>query len=346
MLRLLAAVGAVLTLFVGVAGASAAEPIKLGITPVGVEGSYFTLTMSPGESRDLTVQLANAGSETVRTRTYPADAYTIINGGFGAKLDEEPTSGVTTWLSYPAATLELAARTATDRAFVVKVPADAKPGEYITSLVIQNADPVAGATEEGSGSIAFRQVIRQVIAVAITVPGPRTPALRFGGATHRTVAENSSVAVAVQNTGNVRLKPAGEFVVNEAAGKELSRVPIEMDSFYAGTETFVELPFGQRLNPGDYTASLALADEFGKVSAASGPLAFSVPWPEADTIPQPIGAGSTVAAVDQAASTPAPAASPWFVALAAGAGAMLAVMLSALGFFVWRTARRRAARPS
>jgi hypothetical protein len=338
MFRRLAAVGAVLALLVGVTGASAAEPIKLGITPVGVDGGYFALTMGPGETRELTVRLANVGSETVRTRTYPADAYTIINGGFGAKLADEPVSGVTTWVSYVAETLDLQPQAATDRTFNVTVPADAKPGEYITSLLIQNADPVAGTTQEGSGSIAFQQVVRHAIAVAITVPGPRTPTLQFGGATHRTIADKSSVAVVVQNIGNVRLKPAGEFVLNDATGKELSRFPVRMDSFYAGTETFVEVPFGQRLNPGDYTASLALADESEQLSVASGALPFSVPNPEADAVPVAVGAGSQVATVDQA--TPAPAAAPWSLAVVAGGGAIIALLLAAVGLFAWRLGRR------
>ena len=337
MLRLLAAVGALLALLVGVA--SAAEPIKLGITPVGADGGYFALTMAPGETRELTVQLANVGSETVRTRTYPADVYTIINGGFGAKLADEPVSGTTTWVSYVAETLDFQPHTDTDRTFSVTVPADARPGEYITSLLIQNADPVAGTTQEGSGSIAFQQVVRQAISIAVTVPGPRTPALLFGGATHRTIADTSSVAVAVQNTGNVRLTPSGEFVLSDATGTEVSRFPVSMDSFYAGTATFVEVPFGQRLNPGEYTASLALADEAEHLSVASVALPFSVPNADPDARPVAVGVGSRAASVDQA--SPAPAGAPWSLAVVAGGGAMVVLLLAAVGVFAWRLGRRQ-----
>ncbi len=292
--------------------AGAAAPIRLSITPVGVEGSYFTLTASPGERRPLTVQLGNVGTSTVRARTYPADAYTIVNGGFDAALAGEPASGTTTWLDYPDEVLGLAAGATVQRPFTLAVPADATPGEYLTSLVIQNAEPVAGDGATSELNFAFRQVIRQVIAVSITVPGPQVPGLEIGAVTHRTVAGTSSIAVAVKNTGNVRLKPAGEFVLRDDAGKEVSRYPVSMDSFYAGTQTFIEVPFAQRLNPGVYSASLSLTDATATgVAVSSDALAVIVPTAAAETgtSPQPIGtvAVPQPAAVDQAAPTGAAA---------------------------------------
>ena len=94
-------------LFAGVAVSSAAGPIKLGLTPIGETGSNFTLTMQPGESRNLAVQLVNRGTESVLTRSFAADAYSIVNGGFAVRLDGEPTSGTTTWLSYPTEDVDL-----------------------------------------------------------------------------------------------------------------------------------------------------------------------------------------------------------------------------------------------
>ncbi|GEM_PF-2411585 len=291
-----------IALLVGLASAMGAHAegsaVKLGIKPVGVTGSYFMLTMVPGETHGYTVELGNFGAETVNARTYAADAYTIVNGGFGAKLDGEPTSGTTHWLDYTADTIALASGTGINRTFQVSVPADTTPGEYITSLVIQNAD--IGSTTT-TGSVGIRQVTRQVIAVVITVPGPRAPSLEIGAATYRTVAGNSAIAIAVKNTGNVRLKPAGEFILRDASGIEVSRYPIMMDSVYAGTETFVEVPFTGRLNPGAYTAALALADSTQGVSAAAHPSSLTVPQVESEGAIQPIGTAPQPAAISQAA---------------------------------------------
>lgn len=308
-----------------VAGAHAAgSDIKLGIKPVGVAGSYFILTMAPGETQAYTVELGNFGSETVNARTYAADAYTIVNGGFGARLDGEPTSGTTRWLDYTTDTLEIGPGMGINRTFMVAVPADASPGEYITSLVIQNAD-IADA--QSTGNVGMRQVTRQAIAVAITVPGPRAPGLEIGDATYRTVAGNSAIAVALKNTGNVRLKPTGEFILRDASGVEVTRYPVTMDSFYAGTDTFVEVPFAGRLNPGEYTATLVLADSEQHVEVASRSSGLTVLKVEEEGEVPPIGTVPQPAAIKQA-----PTAGLDLRALLIGVSLLVSVALFGLYF--------------
>jgi hypothetical protein len=306
--------------------------VKLGIKPVGMSESYFTLTMAPGETQEFTVELGNFGADTTKARTYAADAYTIVNGGFGAKLDGEPTSGTTRWLDYTADTIELAPGTGINRTFKVAVPAATTPGEYITSLAIQNAD-IASATT--TGSVGIRQVTRQVIAVAITVPGPREPHLEVGAATYRTIAGNSFIAIAVKNSGNVRLKPSGEFVLSDASGAEVSRYPVVMDSVYAGTETFVEVPFAGRLNPGEYMAALALSDSAQQVQVAARPGSLTVPKVEVEGAVQPIGAVPQPAAINQA-----PTAAAEFNLRVVVIGVSVVVAVALLGLYFYRRSRR------
>ena len=142
---------------------SAAGPIKLGLTPVGVTGANFVLTMQPGESRDLAVQLTNHGAEPVLARSFAADAYSMVNGGFAVRLDGEPSSGATSWLNYAATDLDLAPGAAVDRHFTMVIPATTPPGEYLTSVVLQNADATASAGSASSGMV-LKQIIRQVVA--------------------------------------------------------------------------------------------------------------------------------------------------------------------------------------
>jgi hypothetical protein len=176
-----------------------------------------------------------------------------------------------------------------------------------------------------------------VIAVAISIPGPREPGLEFGAATYRTVAGNSSIAVALKNSGNVLLKPAGEFVLRNAEGAEVSRYPVTMDSVYAGSETFVEVPFGGRLNPGDYTIALTLADDSQHARFASPPVSLAVPKPEEEGPIQPIGVAPQVAQINQAPTAPA-AAGPSLSIVLAGVALTLGVAL--LGLYFYRRTRR------
>ncbi len=236
---------------------------KLGIQPVGVEGSYFDLELKPGQKRELTVELSNFGKTEQRVRTYRADVYSRINGGFEAELDGAPTSGATEWLDYDAETLVLDAGETVQRSFTVTIPGDAEPGEYTTSLVIQNADPVKGA-----GGVAVEQILRQVIAVAITVPGPRQPELEIGAASYQELPAFVSVRVALTNTGNVRLQPTAQFVLADRAGKDVTSTTVDLESIYPGTETFLQVGLVQPLPPGDYVVSLVLKDPERKLPPA------------------------------------------------------------------------------
>ncbi|MCA1647094.1 MAG: hypothetical protein LC797_17070 [Chloroflexi bacterium] len=324
-----------------VVAASAAGPLKLGIKPVGQAGSYFTLTMQPGESRGLAVQLGNYGTDQARARTFAADAYSLVNGGFGARLEGEATTGSTLWVKYPTADLDLAAGSVVERDFSVTVPTSAQPGEYLTSLVVQNAEPTPADNGADGGSVAFRQVLRQVIAVSIDVPGPRAPALKIGAITVRTVADRSSIAVAIHNTGNIKLRPTGEFVLWDDAGAEITRFPIVMDPVFAHTETYVEIPFAQLLNPGDYSTQLYLADASG-VSATSK-LPLDIPQPVIDAAPQPIGTAPQLAQANQTSGVQGVPANPWkLVTIAFGAGLLLMLTAGGVGLLLYRRRRHNA----
>ena len=263
--------------------AFAAEPrIKLALLPVGQAGSYFDLTMRPGETRNLHVDVANHGQVAIAVRTYASDVYTIVNGGFGGRLRESARTGMTTWLDYRDDVSVLAAGTSSRRAFAVTVPARAAPGEYIAGLVLENDEPILGG-----GAVGLAEIIRQAVAVVVTVPGPRAPAIAIGGATHLIVAGRSIVSVAVENTGNVRLKPMVGFTLFDGAGRQISQASLRMDTFYAHTTTTVELPLASLLAPGAYTIRLSLDD------AASGADALGAGIPLViDALPEAIGPGN------------------------------------------------------
>ena len=141
--------------------------------------------------------------------------------------------------------------------------------------MIQNATPV-GVSD--SGSVAIDQINRQAIAVFITVPGPLVPGLEINQVTYKPVGARSVLSFGVANTGNMKLKPSGEFTLKSPDGQEISHGSIQMDSFYAGTDTKVEGLLSQTLNPGDYIASLTLTDATTGATATNS-LAMNVPVP-------------------------------------------------------------------
>ena len=260
---------ALLSLFIlalaGPITASAADGgLKLVLAPVGQPGPFFELTMRPGDSVRLEVDLANDGDTEVSARTYAADVYTITNGGYGGRLRDAPQTGTTTWLAYPTTVLALGVGEHATRELTVTVPLDAGPGEYLSSLVLENDAPV-----RMHGNIGFDQVVRQAIAVVITVPGVREPRLTIGAARHDIVAGKSIVSVAVQNEGNTRLRPIVDFTLRDATGAQVSQTTFGMDTFYARTDTLVAVPLAALLLPGRYTVDLGLTDAPQAVDVAA-----------------------------------------------------------------------------
>jgi hypothetical protein len=298
--------------------ASQGPAVKLLLRPVDQPASYFDLTISPGQTRTLEVDLGNAGAQSINARTYAADVYTIINGGFGGRLRDQPQTGMTGWVDYRTQVLGLAAGEVTRRSFKVSVPSETSAGEYITSLVVENETPILDADEVG-----LDQIIRQAVAIVVTVPGPRAPALEIGDATHDVVVGTSVVRVAVENTGNVRLKPIIEFTLLGPTGAPVSRATLQMDTFYAHTSTFVEFSLAALLLPGTYTVRLALDDAPERVRAERDALTFVVDAPV--STPAEMGVVPTLISVMQGGDGGSPVA--MVLALVALIIAVIAVAL-------------------
>jgi hypothetical protein len=307
------------------------EAPLLGLTPVDRGGAFFEVTLEPGESTMLTVEAANFGTGEVEARTYAADVYSIINGGFGADLYAQPTSGTTLWLDYQDQVATLGPQDALVIDFEVAVPHGTPPGEYIAALVIENVEPF-----RGSGSVTIDQINRSAIAVAIDVPGPRRPELRIGAVGHHAVNALSVLTFAIDNPGNVHLRPSGDFGLFDASGRQLSAGPVTMDSVYAGTDTLLEAPLAQMLPEGDYCAELRLVDDETGAAAQIECTAFTVGPPP----PMTPDASS-------AASLPAPLSLPSTDALRQAVpfiGVGLIGLLLLVVAFVMLARRRRSAR--
>lgn len=268
---------------------------QLGIRPVGSNDSFIQLTLDPGATQDLAIELGNYGTESVVANTFLADVYSLVNGGMGVSLEATTGDGISGWIDYPPQTLTLDARSALQRNFTLHIPDDIQPGEYLTSIVLQGE---ASAPSAGEG-VALKQVVRQAMAISVTVPGPQVAALSIGEASSREVAGHTYVRINLRNTGNVRIQPQGDLVLYDATGAEVSRYPVKMGSIYAGTETMLEVPFAGVLHPGSYTIGLALHDSVAGDLAKVDALSMQIAAPVEPTA-APVNEGSNQAPINQA----------------------------------------------
>jgi len=83
--------------------------------------------IADGASRRLSVALSNPGGSVAKAETYAANVYSIVNGGFAARLAGQAETGVTTWLDYPEQAISLAPGHTQRLSFTVSVPANASP---------------------------------------------------------------------------------------------------------------------------------------------------------------------------------------------------------------------------
>jgi hypothetical protein len=264
-----------------VAGPAAAAPLlradvpPLGLTALGQNGAFFDVTIAAGESAQFEIDRVNPGDSSVEARTYVGVVSTIVNGGFGAADSTAAPSGASTWIDYPAGVFTLAAQEKNTAAFTVSVPAGTAPGQYVSSIVLENAVPDAG-----TGQVALDRIVRQAVAVSIRVPGPLAPEFSLGRASLGEVAGSTVVSVRTSNDGNQHLAPAGTLTLADSDGALLSTHEIVMGSFYAGMSTTVAVNLGSLLAPGDYLLTLELADPLTGVTAGVFEVPLTVAAPD------------------------------------------------------------------
>ena len=187
---------------------------------------------------------------------------------------------MTRWLDYPTDVLALAAGKSIRRPFTVSGPGRRRsPASTSRASSSRTTSPILGGgagrprPDRPPGGRGRRHR-----------PGPRSPALAIGAATHQVVAGRSIVSVAVENTGNVRLKPLVEFTLFDAAGRQISQARCGWTPSTPHTDTTVEVPLAALLPPGAYTVRLTLDD------AASGADALAPGIPLViDALPEATG---------------------------------------------------------
>lgn len=248
---------------------AAASPVVDGVplvtfAPVESEKGFFDITLEPGQSTTVAVHLANVGSAPYEMVTFAADVYTRVNGGSESRLRGEPISGATTWITYPEEPATLQPGESTTRDIIVTAPDDATPGEYTTSIVLQNLNPIDTGT---TGGVGMLQILRQAIAIAITVPGPAEPALSIDGASYMIVPAYAAVLIDISNTGNIRLAPEAEMELTTIDGELLTNGTLQMETFFPQTQTNLEFPLVRTLEPGEYQVTVSLVDDAHAVAA-------------------------------------------------------------------------------
>ncbi|HET8523745.1 MAG TPA: hypothetical protein VFL82_10935 [Thermomicrobiales bacterium] len=256
LLAMLLLLGTPLTGF-GQTASTAAQPPTFAVAPAGQSDlSPIHLHAASGSSAEATLIVSNGGPTPIELKSFSVAVTTAVNGGYQVLPKGNGRFGQVDWISVPTATYTLAPGEQVARVVRLSVPKGTAPGEYMAALATETtkSEPVAG-------SEAFRQFIRKVNAIVITVPGPihahfelDAPAIAHGDST-------TTITVPIANTGNVRVRPKGTITIERAKDQTIIKIPVALNSIYAWDTTMIQQTIGQVLPVGEYTLTIDLHDE-------------------------------------------------------------------------------------
>jgi hypothetical protein len=324
--------------------AAAPKTAVFGLRAVGnPKLGYFVYSLPPGSVRHGGVIVSNSGTATGAVKLFAADATTGRTTGTVYLTDRKGTR-VGGWISLSPASLTLAPGQHATVHFTVRVPASAKPGQWVGGLVAETSRQVSGSKSKQKASVQIKIRDLTIVAVQVNVPGPPAIAFKIGGVTTGGQRGFQEVVTHIANTGNVLVKPTGAVTILSKGGTVLQVLPFKMDTFLPGTAVDYPLFLKKALPAGDYRAKVQLRVPAGAGGASrviSAEPAFSVSKQEVQQVftsaapqtPPPGAAGASTASKR-----------PWPL-IGAGVAAGVLVLLLLLWLLLRRRRRTSAQRP-
>lgn len=229
--------------------ASAQQPAGLVVIPHSASEpalSYLVLHTRAGRTaRAGSIELLNPTSRPLRVALAPVDAETLDTLGSAYLPGGSRIDGATRWLRLRRHVLTLAPHARATTTVDVRVPRDARPGDYLSGVSIEALGQLA-AERKVLARTATASVVRYAIGVETTLPGARRPLIRFTGATVRSAPAGLTFELDARNRGNVILQGVHGQVRIARGGRTVLSRTLSTGTFVAGTSIAYPVPaFGQ-----------------------------------------------------------------------------------------------------
>jgi hypothetical protein len=222
---------------------SAAAP-GLIVVPSPASGpplSYFKLAAEGGQSVQAgSIELRNPTARRLRVALMPVNGQTIDTLGSTYATAGSRGHGSTLWLRVGQARVTLPPG---QRALVpvsVLVPRGARPGDYLSGVSVEALNQQEQTVKRHGASIA--SVVRYAIGVEVSIPGPRTPAIRFSGAGLQRQPAGLVFLLDARNTGNVILQNVHGRALITRGHHVVARVPLGPGTFVTRTSIAYPVP--------------------------------------------------------------------------------------------------------
>ena len=230
----------------GVAGRVEAQvPVAMSLTPLRFEFAAW-----PGERMRGTVRVSNLTDELLPVVMEVEDFVPRGEEGRVAVGPGDEAYSLKDWVRFDLAAFTIFPEQQFTVDFTVELPTDAEPGSrFGTILARTTTEPVGPGPRVVTkiGSLVLVDVYGEV-RVELSVVEMQAP--RFG------FALPLPLAVRFVNSGTVHVKPRGRFVISNMFGKRVAEVPLPERNVLPGSIRRVEVPVGEGLLAGRYTARL------------------------------------------------------------------------------------------
>jgi hypothetical protein len=197
---------AVAVLAVAAPGAASAAPgLVVAPRPAGGAAlSYFRLSAAPGHAaRAGAIVLLNRSGSPLRVAIGAVAGRTIDTLGSTYGPPGSAPRGAAAWLRLGERRLTLAPGGSAQVPVSVTVPPGAPSGDRLAGVAVEALGQRQEAANRG---VAIASTVRYVIGVEVTVPGPRSPLIRFTGASLERQPSALVFLLRARNAGNVILR--------------------------------------------------------------------------------------------------------------------------------------------
>jgi hypothetical protein len=227
-----------------VAPARAAATPGLIVIPTPSSGaplSYFKLSIKHGHLAQAgTIGLRNPTDRPLRVALDAVAGKTIDTLGSTYGLPGSRARGPASWLQVGRRRVTLAPRETALVPVSVAAPRRAQPGDYLAGVSVEELGQQAqGAARRG---VSVASVVRYVIGVETSLPGPRHPVIHFTGAQVHRQPAGVTFTLDARNPGNVILQNVAGSVQITKGGRVIARVPLGPGTFVTGTSIAYPIP--------------------------------------------------------------------------------------------------------
>lgn len=252
---------------------------QLNETNITFSPIKFDLNLDPGQTSNHQVIIDNKSDESLTYYITLADIETINENG-DAVFSESPLNSkysLAGWIRAPKTQVTIEPNSSEAFSFSISVPADAEPGGHFGAVFITTTPP---AKAEGTGSTV---ITRTGPVVLVRVSGEVEESLSIESVkTDKPVYENGPVNLEARlsNNGSVHLTPAGDIIVRNMFGSEVSRETFNSTglSVLPGSVRRFVGKFNPEFGFGKYTVEVIASYGLKNEIVSAGTSFWIIPW--------------------------------------------------------------------